>query len=92
MHLAALLHLHNGYRFPAMAALRLRVSVFGGGRLRDGGLGIWSVGAGAWTIKPSDTNTYFLSGTFTVDPPTNYVPKDFRWDLARDAVKTLELF
>jgi hypothetical protein len=22
---------------------------------------------------------YFVSGTFTVTPPTNYVPKDFRW-------------
>ncbi len=64
---------------PSDGSLRLRVSVFGGGRLKDGGLAIWSFGPGSWTISGRDTNTYFLSGTFTVDPPTNYVPKDFRW-------------
>jgi hypothetical protein len=64
---------------PTDARVRLRVSVFGGGRLQDGGLGIWSFGPGSWTIKGHDTNTYFLSGTFTADPPTNRVPKDFRW-------------
>src|SRR5262245_51394509 len=64
---------------PCDGGVRLRVSVFGGGRLEDGGLAIWSFGPGSWTIKPNDTNTYFLSGVFTVNPPTNYVPKDSRW-------------
>jgi hypothetical protein len=64
---------------PCDGAVRLRVSVFGGGRLQDGGLAIWAFGPGSWTIKGNDTNQYSLSGTFTVEPPTNYVPKDFRW-------------
>ncbi|HVM49728.1 MAG TPA: hypothetical protein VMU04_17000 [Candidatus Acidoferrum sp.] len=58
--------------------VRLRSSVFGGGWLPDGGLGIWFISAGSWTIKPGDTNAYFLSGTLTVTPPTNHVTADFR--------------
>jgi hypothetical protein len=30
-----------------------------------------------WWIRTGDTNTYYLSGTFTVTTPTNFVPKDF---------------
>jgi hypothetical protein len=59
-------------------SVRLRASDFGGGWLRDGGLGIWFISAGLWTIKGSDTNVYFLSGTLTVTAPTNHVTSDFR--------------
>ena len=30
-----------------------------------------------WDIQAGDTNVYFLSGTFSVAPPTNDIPKDF---------------
>jgi len=56
---------------PAFSSIRLRASAFAGGRLRDGSLGLWFAGAGNWTIKPSDTNHYFLSGTFTSVPGNN---------------------
>jgi hypothetical protein len=56
---------------PPFSSMRLRANVFAGGRLRDGSLGLWFAGAGAWTIKASDTNTYFLSGTFTASPMQN---------------------
>ena len=45
---------------------------------KKGGLGIWFISAGLWTIKGSDTNVYFLSGTLTVTAPTNHVTSDFR--------------
>jgi len=54
---------------PPFASIRLRASVDAGGRLRDGSLGLWFAGAGQWTIKRTDTNTYFMSATFTVTPP-----------------------
>ena len=64
---------------PPYGGVRLRASVYGGGWLEDGGLGIWCTPtSGWWTIKGGDTNAYFLSGTFTVDPPTNHVAHDFR--------------
>ena len=56
---------------PPFASIRLRANGYAGGRLRDGSLGLWFTGAGEWTIKPTDTNTYFLSATFTVTPPPN---------------------
>jgi hypothetical protein len=27
----------------------------------------------AWTIRPGDTDVYFMSGTFMATPPTNHV-------------------
>jgi hypothetical protein len=30
-----------------------------------------------WEIRPGDTNAYYLSGTFTVTPPTNHIASDF---------------
>ncbi len=56
---------------PSFASTRLRANVFAGGRLRDGSLGLWFAGAGVWTIKARDTNTYFLRAEMTVDPPAN---------------------
>jgi hypothetical protein len=64
---------------PSHSSMRLRVSPYAGGRLKDGGFEIWTARFQVWTIKPDDTNTYSLSGAFTVDPPTNRVPADFRY-------------
>jgi hypothetical protein len=51
---------------------RLRASVYGGGRLDDGGLAIYLCSHQAWwDVRPSKTNEYFLSGTFTAVAPTN---------------------
>jgi hypothetical protein len=45
---------------------RLRASVYGGGRLDDGGLAIYLCSHQAWwDVHPSKTNEYFLSGTFS---------------------------
>ena len=50
---------------------RLRASVFGGGRLDDGGLAIYLASRGWWDVHPNPTNEYYLSGTFTALAPTN---------------------
>jgi hypothetical protein len=55
---------------PIFSTVRLRANVFAGGKLRDGSLGLWFPSEGGWTIKPTDTNIYFLSGTFTASVPT----------------------
>lgn len=64
---------------PSHSSMRLRVSPYAGGRLPDGDFGIWTARFQVWTLKADDTNTYYLSGKFTVDPPTNRVPADFRY-------------
>jgi len=56
---------------PIFSTVRLRANVFAGGKLRDGSLGLWFLGEEGWTIKSTDTNTYFLSGTFAASVPTN---------------------
>lgn len=55
---------------PCDSTVRLRVSLFGGGRMEDGSLGI-ALPSQYWVIPARSTNDYFLSGTFTVSPPTN---------------------
>jgi hypothetical protein len=50
---------------------RLRASVFGGGRLDDGGLAIYLASRGWWDVHPNTTNEYYLSATFTAVAPTN---------------------
>jgi hypothetical protein len=50
---------------------RVRASVYGGGRMADGGLAIYLSQWGWWDVHPSPTNEYYLSGTFTAAPPTN---------------------
>lgn len=58
---------------PPYGSMRLRASTYSGGRLKDGSLGLWFAGEGLWTIKATDTNTYFLSATLSVTPPqTNF--------------------
>lgn len=64
---------------PSHSSMRLRVSPYAGGRLKDGGFEICTARFQVWTLKPDDTNTCFLSGTLTVDPPPNRVPADFRY-------------
>jgi hypothetical protein len=51
---------------------RLRASIYGGGRLDDGGLAIYLCSSRTWwDVHPSKTNEYYLSGTFTAVAPTN---------------------
>jgi hypothetical protein len=50
---------------------RLRVSVYGGGRLEDGGLAIYLASRGWWDVHPSKTNEFYLSGSFSSVAPTN---------------------
>jgi hypothetical protein len=50
-------------------SVRMRTSVFGGGRLDDGGLAIYLGPRGYWDVHPNKTNDYYLSGTFTADMP-----------------------
>jgi len=57
---------------PTDSTVRLRASVFGGGRLKNGSLHIFFL-AKSWVIPPRSTNDYYLSCTFTVEPPTNHV-------------------
>ena len=52
------------------SSLRLRASLFGVGRFENGSLGI-ALSHQYWVIPPRSTNDYFLSATFTCDPPTN---------------------
>lgn len=66
---------------PPYDSARLRVSVFGGGRLKDGGLAIYLASRGWWELHPNPTNEYFLSGTFTAvqsyDRFAWFSPEDF---------------
>lgn len=54
---------------PIFSTVRLRANMFAGGKLRDGSLGLWFPSEGGWTIRSTDTNTYFLSGTFAPNVP-----------------------
>lgn len=51
-------------------SVRPRASLFGGGRLEDGGLGL-ALPAHYWVVPKASTNEFFLSATFTSNPPTN---------------------
>lgn len=55
---------------PCDSSVRVRASLFGGGRLEDGSLGL-ALPQHYWVVPPRSTNDYFLSATFTVNPPTN---------------------
>jgi hypothetical protein len=56
---------------PPFASIRLRATVFSGGRLRNGDIGLWFPVGAAWTIKSADTNAYMLSATLTLKPAPN---------------------
>ncbi len=63
---------------PYDSTIRLRANMYGHGYRVGNGLYIQMCppNAQGWVIQPSDTNVYFMSGTFTVTPPTNHVAKD----------------
>jgi hypothetical protein len=65
-------------KLPSGSSMRLRVSPYGGGRLSDGGFGVWAA-MPPQTLKPGDPSTYFLSGDFTAKRRTDYKPADFRY-------------
>jgi hypothetical protein len=50
---------------------RVRASVYGGGRMADGGLAIYLSHWAWWDVHPNPTNDYYLFGTFTATAPTN---------------------
>lgn len=63
---------------PYDSTIRLRANMYGYGvKPEDGFLLVLMPTMQAWSIRPGNTNVYFLSGTFTVTTPTNRVTKDF---------------
>jgi hypothetical protein len=56
---------------PTDATIRLRLSPFG--ISRPNALAISPQPSKLWVIAEDDANEYFLSGTFTIDPPNNLV-------------------
>ena len=60
---------------PYDATIRLRANMYGHGYRVGNGLYIQMCPPNAqhWVIQPSDTNVYFMSGTFTSSSPTNHV-------------------
>ena len=54
---------------PSQATIRLRCSPFG--IHRPGAIALCPDAAHLWTIPDNDNKTYFFSGTFTIDPPSN---------------------
>jgi hypothetical protein len=60
---------------PYDSTIRLRANMFGYGSKPGQGLNLtlWSQ---AWQIRAGDTSVYYLSGTFTVTTPTNFLLKD----------------
>jgi hypothetical protein len=62
----------NWIVLPCDSTMRLRTTVYGGGRLKDGSLSIFFL-ANEWIIPPHSTHDYYLSCTFTADPPTNHI-------------------
>jgi hypothetical protein len=64
---------------PYDSTIRLRANMYGYGKKEGDGLLIQMSPPAMqrWDIQAGDTNVYFLSGTFSVAPPTNDIPKDF---------------
>jgi len=75
---------------PYDSTIRLRANMYGYGSKPGDGLNLTLYPPQAWWFRAGDTNVYFLSGTFTVTTPTNFVPRDF--EVARSVWSgTLEL-
>jgi len=62
---------------PYDSTIRLRANMYGYGSKPGDGLNLTLYPPQAWWFRAGDTNVYFLSGTFTVTTPTNFVPRDF---------------
>ncbi len=64
---------------PYDSTIRLRANMYGYGlKPEDGFMLVMSPpNRKAWIIRPGNTKTYFMSGTFTVSTPKNHVTKDF---------------
>jgi hypothetical protein len=62
---------------PYDSTIRLRANMYGYGSKRGEGLNLTLYPPQAWQFRAGDTNAYYMSGTFTVSTPTNFVPKDF---------------
>ena len=62
---------------PYDSIIQLRANMYGYGNKRGEGLNLILYPPQAWQLRADDTNTYYLSGTFTVTTPTNFIPKDF---------------
>lgn len=63
---------------PYDSTIRLRANMYGYGNKPGDGLNLMLYPPQAWQIRAGDTNTYYLSGTFTVTTPANFLPKDFK--------------
>jgi hypothetical protein len=62
---------------PYDSTIRLRANMYGYGNEPGRGLNLTIYPTrNQWEIRPGDTNTYYLSGTFVVTTPTNSVPSD----------------
>lgn len=64
---------------PYDSTIRLRANAYGYGMKPGDGfsLRLSPPGSQDWAIRAGDTNTYFLSSSFTVTPPTNHITQDF---------------
>jgi hypothetical protein len=58
---------------PCDSTVQLRATAYNGGRPKGGAFVIDLPTNNYWVIPPHSTNSCFLSGTFTVNPPTNHV-------------------
>ncbi len=62
---------------PYDSTIRLRANMYGYGKKPGDGLLLCIYPpAQYWNISAGDTNAYYLSGTFTVTTPTNFVAKN----------------
>ena len=62
---------------PYDSTVRLRANCFGIRSPKEGGLVLPFPGK-EWFIQPTDTNTYFLSATFTAIAPINHVSDEVK--------------
>jgi len=61
---------------PYDSDIRLRANMYGYGNKPGDGLNLTLYPPQAWQIRAGDTNAYYLSGTFTISTPKNFVPKE----------------
>jgi len=65
---------------PSFCSMLVRVTPYhGGGRMPDGGFGLWGNIGDTWTLKADDAATYYLSGKLTVNPPADHKSDNPQW-------------